>query len=545
MPEEDDAQKEDDTQKLVEALSQGMTERLSAQGWTAIDDRRASHRPPTAGAFRRAFGDGFSAVVIFPSQSKEYRPLGDGRVESSGLTVVGRIGVGYEPVETLVLACTGSKVAGIVLNAPTVSATARVAADLGEVEEQLARFVDDHAIAVAQRHTDVDSLIDALRTHVALPFTGVAGSWYVSLGIDPDSSLGPLESAEAELLPALLAIAGRDGEAREALANYVARGIEDIDRRAYRRFARQLTRSLDADGQLPSPSTPPRWPPPSSLQWKSQPTRSFSEFFFDEDRKTKARADQQARKEALEAVRTAGNDQDREELRARLEQALSERGLSTEPLLVERQVEMILAEREPFGKARFALRTLKALKDSQTSRGSPLKGAIERPNEPHDQPDWLKPPDRAAYPVRSVSPQRTPVELDPAARGWLERIKDSDPGHLAGSRSVEVWLTRDSGNPADASRLAVHIGAERVGTLRADVEEQRVHSDRSPSQRKQWGGADGLGDDQRVSLAPAQADLFPAASPDHLHHLERASLEALRNTLPGDPEPLRDRLAIP
>lgn len=140
--------------------------------------------------------------------------------------------------------------------------------------------------------------------------------------------------------------------------------------------------------------------------------------------------------------------------------------------MVDDQVEMILAEREPFGKARFALRTLKALKDSQSSRGSPTKQVIERPNEPDDEPDWLEPPERAAYPVSSISPQWTPVELDPAAREWLERIKDSDPSHLAGSRNVEVWLTRDSGNPANPSCLAVHIGAERVGVLRADVEEQ-------------------------------------------------------------------------
>jgi hypothetical protein len=464
---------EDEMRGLVEALGQGMTERLSAQGWTAMDDdRRASHRFPTGGAFQRALGDGFSAVSIFPSQSKECKPLENGRVESSGLIVVGRIGVGFKPAEALISACTGSKVAGIVLNAPTISATARVAADLGEVEEQLAHFVSDHAVAVAETYTDVDSLIESLRGHLAFPFTGKAGSWYVSLGIEPDSRLGPLESTEAELLPALLALAGRDGEAREALTDYSLRGVEGIESRAYRRFARQLTRWLDADGQLPSPSTPPRWPPPSSLHWKPQPMPSFAEFFFDEDRKTKARADRQARKEALDAVRAAGNDQSREELRARLEQELSERGLSTEPLLLERQVEMILAERKPFGKARFALRTLKALKDSQTSRGSPLKGAIEQQNEPDDEPDWLQPPDRAAYPVRSISPKRTPVELDPAAREWLERIKDSDPSHLAGSRNLEVWLTRDSGNHTNASRLAVHIGTEQVGVLRTDVEEQ-------------------------------------------------------------------------
>jgi hypothetical protein len=411
-------------------------------------------------------------VVIFPSQAKEWRPLGDGRVESLGLIVVGRIGVGFKPAEALISACTGSKISGIVLNAPTISATIRTAVELGEVEAQLARFADDHAVAVAETYTDVHSLINALREQLAFPFTGEAGAWYVSLGIDPDSRLGPLESTEAELLPALLALAGRDGEAREALTDYSLRGVEGIESRDYRRFARQLTRWLDADGQLPSPSTPPRWPPPSSLRRKPRPPASFAEFFFDEDRKTKARADHQARKEALDAVRAAGNDQSRDELRARLEQELSERDLSTEPLLVERQVEMILADREPFGKARFALRTLKALKDSQASRGSPLKGTIERPNEPDDEPDWLEPPDRAAYPVRSVSPEWTSVELDPVARAWLERIKDSDPGHLAGSRNLEVWLTGGSGNSIDASRLAVHIGTDRVGVLRADAEEQ-------------------------------------------------------------------------
>jgi hypothetical protein len=463
---------EDETRGLVEALGQGMTERFSAQGWTVMDDQRAPHRHPTGGAFQRTLGDGFSAVVIFPSQSKEWRPLEDGRVESSGLTVVGRIGVGFKPAEALISACTGSKVSGIILNTPTISATARVATDLREAEEQLARFADDRAVAVAQRYTNVDSLIDALHTHVALPFTGEAGSWYVSLGIDPDSRLGPLESTEAELLPALLAIAGRDGEARKALTDYTTRGVKGIESRAYRRFARQLTRWLDADLQLPSPSTPPRWPPPSSLRWKPQPTPSFAEFFFDEDRKTKARADRQARKEALEAARAAGDDQSRDELRARLEKELSERGLSTEPLLLERQVEMILADREPFGKVRFALRTLKALKDSQAPPGRPLKQATERSNEPDDAPDWLQPPDRAAYPVWSAGPQRTLVELDPAARDWLERIKDSDPGHLAGSRNLEVWLTRDSEDTANVSRLTVHIGAELVGMLRADVEEQ-------------------------------------------------------------------------
>jgi hypothetical protein len=463
---------EDETQGLVEALGRGMTERLSAQGWTVMDERWAPRGFRTVGAFRRPLDDGFSAVVIFPSEPKEMRPIEDGRLESSGLIVVGRLGVGYEPVEALVAACTGSKVSGVILNAPTISLTVCTVSELPEAEDQLARFAADHAVPVAQRYTDVDFLIQALLEHSAFPFTGEAGSWYTSLGIDPDVTLGPLESVEAELVPALLATAGRHDEARQALARYVSRGSEDIDSREYRRFARQLTRWLDADGALQLPSTPARWPPPSSFKRMPHPPASFAEFFFDKDRKEKARTDRQARKEALDAVRAAGRDNTRDEVRALLERELTERGLTMEPLMVEREVEMILADREPFGKARFALRILKALKDSQASRGSPLEQVMQRPNEPDEEPDWLKPPDRAVYPVWSPGPKWTPVELDPAARTWLDRIRESDPGRLATGHGLEVWLTWDSGPSATDSRLAVHIGTEQVGMLRAGVEEK-------------------------------------------------------------------------
>jgi hypothetical protein len=458
---------EDETSGLVETLGRGMTERLSARGWTVMDEQRTPRGFRTVGAFSRPLEDGFSAVAIFPSQPKELRPIDDGRLDASGLIVVGRLGVEYEPVEALVSACTGSKVSGVILNAPTISATVCVASELQEAEDRLDRFAADHAVPVAQRHADVNSLIQALREHAAVPFTGEAGSWYASLGIEPDSTLGPLESLEAELLPALLATAGRHDEARQALEEYISRGGEDIDSRDYRRFTRQLTRWLDADGELPIPSTPAQWPPPSSFKWEPHPTPSFAQAF------EKGRRDSKARREALDAVRACSQDKTRDEIRPLLERELSERGLTTEPLMVERQVEMVLADREPFGKTRLVLRALKQLKDSQASRGALFERVSERPNEPDDEPDWLKPPDRAAYPAWSPGPKWTAVELDPAARPWLERIKESDPRRLAGSHELEVWLTWDSGHAGTDSRLAIHIGVERVGMLRTDVEKFR------------------------------------------------------------------------
>lgn len=470
---------EDGTKDLVEALGRRMTERLAGQGWAVYGRTTGrAHRFPTIGAFSRPLGNGFSAIVIFPSQAKELRPVEDELPPAQvghtfhawGLVAVGRVCVGYEPAEALVSACTGSKVSGIALNAPTISATACVASELPEAENQLARFAAEHAVSVAQRYTDADVFIEALRDHSAVPFTGEAEPWYASAGIEPDATEGPLESVEAEFVPALLATAGRHDEARTALAEYISSDRENIDRREYRRFARQLTRWLDADGELPPPTTPERWPPPSSVKWTPRATPNFAEFF------EHARADSQARKEALAAVRAASHDKSRDQVRALLEREFSERGLTTEPLTVERELELILAEREPLGKVRFAVRMLKQLKDSEAFTGGGLlehaAGISDRPPEPPGEPDWLQPPDRAAYPVSSPGPKWTRVELYPAAVNWLERIKESDPSGVAGGREVEVWLTWDGGQPAAGSRLAVHIGAEPVGVLGAGVEDQ-------------------------------------------------------------------------
>lgn len=185
---------------------------------------------------------------------------------AAGLIVVGRLGVGYAPAETLISACARSKVSGVILNNPTISVTVRAAVELAEAEDQLARFVAGQAAPVALHYRDVNSLIESLRENAAVSFTGDADSWYASLGIERDSNMGPVDRAEAELVPALLATAGRHREAREALADYISLGGESIDNRGYCRFARQLTRWLDADGELPLPSTPARWPPPSSLK---------------------------------------------------------------------------------------------------------------------------------------------------------------------------------------------------------------------------------------------------------------------------------------
>lgn len=111
---------------------------------------------------------------------------------------------------------------------------------------------------------------------------------------------------------------------------------------------------------------------------------------FDKDRQEKARTHSQARKEAIDAARAASHDKSRDEVRALLERELSERGLTREPLMMERLVEMILAEREPLGKTRFVLRALKQAKDSQAFGGGGIldhaSGTSEEPWEPRESP---------------------------------------------------------------------------------------------------------------------------------------------------------------
>jgi hypothetical protein len=63
--------------------------------------------------------------------------------------------------------------------------------------------------------------------------------------------------AEIEMVPALLAAAGRHEEARRALAGYLARDREEIRTEDYQHFARRLTGWLDDGAILPDRSTVP------------------------------------------------------------------------------------------------------------------------------------------------------------------------------------------------------------------------------------------------------------------------------------------------
>ncbi len=146
---------------------------------------------------------------------------------------------------------------------------------------------------------------------------------------------------------------------------------------------------------------------------------------------------------------------------------------------------MLATEREPVGKARIAVRGLKALGELAGLRREPVEPVAERvPPEPEEADSETVPepsdallelPEQAAYPMMGSPHRRVAVELDPAARAWLDRV--AQRGSLGSGQTprlvlVETWLTSDTGPSTTEQRLNVHIGAQRVGQLGPDVAEQ-------------------------------------------------------------------------
>jgi hypothetical protein len=196
------------------------------------------------------------------------------------------------------------------------------------------------------------------------------------------------------------------------------------------------------------------------------------------------------RTDVLKTVRTASRGMDRDQIRAMLEDEYAARGVEAEPLIVERQVEMILTAREPFGRLRVVGRALKELRHSGAfGSGGIVDAATSGSDEVGEapvEPRWLEPPDAAAYDMWSPTPRWGRVDLDPAARGHLDRIKRADSRRLAGGRELEVWLARSERTPLGDITLAVHIGSQKVGVLSGVVKERFSAGMRDAEQRRQY-----------------------------------------------------------
>lgn len=142
------------------------------------------------------------------------------------------------------------------------------------------------------------------------------------------------------------------------------------------------------------------------------------------------------------------------------------RGIEIPPSAVDLNAEMLQVGQQPFGRARTALKAIRILKSSVGDTIRLIKHAGA------ESPAWLQPPDRASYPAVAARDRYTSVQLDAAAREWLERVRTEAPQRMGPWVLVDVWLTRED----EAGSLVAHIGERRVGTVRLSDTKEFDHA---------------------------------------------------------------------
>lgn len=64
-------------------------------------------------------------------------------------------------------------------------------------------------------------------------------------------------------------------------------------------------------------------------------------------------------------------------------------------------------------------------------------------SKPQDLPPWLRPPERASYPMTRTG-HTTEITLDADAHDFLTRAWTQTPRRIGPNATVQVWLTRES-----------------------------------------------------------------------------------------------------
>jgi hypothetical protein len=418
-----------DAAGLRQQLRDELAAQLAPAGWCPVSNN--DDYSMTLAAFVRPLSDDFAATAEFTrALSTPDRP--PVRITQPLL------GVAYEPLRRLWPLLGDHMQIAALADLPESACGMEVHTqdEVAPVAKQLAGLALERAVAFAERYTSVDALLEAHRD---------------------DEDEGP-----NQLVPALLAAAGRFEEARNALAHY----RPDVDvpeaKRRERRFVYQLTRWIDSGGD---PALLPSAPPPR--RYARSERRSATDTWHEV----------RARKAAVEALKRAGDGHDRRELRSMLKSELAERGVTMDPLGIEQTINQLwISHGERARNGAQALKTVGKI-------GLAVANAIrthELPELPDmSVPEWLEPPPRAVYVVpRRDDPghQWTAVLLDEGNTDWLQRVYAAVPRlvEIVESATLDAWL--DWPNPQDRSGpLQVHLGERRVGVL--DEEATAVYRD--------------------------------------------------------------------
>jgi hypothetical protein len=170
-----------------------------------------------------------------------------------------------------------------------------------------------------------------------------------------------------------------------------------------------------------------------------------------------SRAESRSERASGDAARDAIRAQDRRksaaELRALIVEEYGGRDITVTPLNVAALADVIVASRRPFGNLTWTLRVL-------WTAGSVFSGIVHAfgGKSPHEDPEWMRRPDRAAYPVPTSSDDAIGVDVAPAARAHLDRAW-ADGRRIGPFAVIPLWLR------SSATSVDVGLGTDIVGTI--------------------------------------------------------------------------------
>lgn len=285
---------------------------------------------------------------------------------------------------------------------------------------------------------------DVQRVAAALAEAVVAHGTGFAAGYDVDRfarELGEPDRAVTALL-VLLAATRRHERARELLEQTTSDGDKDDPTP---RVARQLRRWLDAGGP-PIPAVED-----TLRRLPARPARPRDPSWSD------ARQKAAAKKAAYDAVTAVARGKSRDELMQLLADEHAARGLDISPSALAVNAETIQVGLGPFGRARQAVRALRMV----TELGSDAVHLVRGHGE--SDPDWLRPPEYASYPIQAGSSYAS-VSIDPYAGPVLARVAAEAPRHLGDLVLVDLWLTSGTGGA-----ITVRLGEHTVGGLPSET----------------------------------------------------------------------------
>ena len=167
-------------------------------------------------------------------------------------------------------------------------------------------------------------------------------------------------------------------------------------------------------------------------------------------------ATSRAKDRAIKAVKSRASRHSLAELREMLAREYETHGIDEPSSAIALAAEKIDAERKPLGGVEFGLRTLWQI-------GSAVGHVIHTlTSHQHTiDPEWMNPPDRAAFEIETSTDRVIPIAVDTHAHEHLSRAR-ADGLHLDRSAFIPVWLSAPE--PADG-QIVVHLGERRIGTV--------------------------------------------------------------------------------